>query len=348
MEAHVVINEFRALDLRAVPGDDLRIIGHHGAVVMVIPQALVNVVSHTGVEDGVQAQLGEELDVPVGQLGREARGVAGNGGLALQIQIPAAEGAVVHGKAQLGEEGVPEGQQLPHVQAQGESDFPPLPRDGLVVQKQLPLEGVQIPLPAVGLSGHRAVTAVAADEGLPSREGVDGELAVVAAEAAGPALRLLGKARQGLPAQQGAGLARSGLTPSIEGRAKRAHQPGDIRADDLHPHLLLKGPEDGLVVKGPPLDHHVPAQLLGAGGPDDLINGVFHHRDGQARRDILNAGPVLLGLLHAGVHKDRAAAPQVHGTVREEAQLGKLLHVVAQGLGEGLEETAAAGGTGLI
>ena len=34
-------------------------------------------------------------------------------------QVPAGEGAVVHREAQLGEEGVPEGQQLPHIQAQG-------------------------------------------------------------------------------------------------------------------------------------------------------------------------------------------------------------------------------------
>ena len=133
-----------------------------------------------------------------------------------------------------------------------------------------------------------------------------------------------------------------------QGGAEGPHQPGDVRADDLHAHLLLKGPEDGLIIKGAPLDHHVPPQLLGAGGPDDLVDGVFHHGDGEARRDILHAGPVLLGLFDAGVHEDGAAASQVHRPVREEAQLGKVLHVVAQGLGEGLEKAAAAGGAGFI
>ena len=40
--------------------------------------------------------------------------------------------------------------------------------------------------------------------------------------------------------------------------------------------------------------------------------------------------------------------PKVHGPLGEEAQLRKLLHVLAQGLGEGLQEAAAAGGAGLV
>ncbi len=158
---------------------------------MVVPQPLVDVVGHAGIEDGVQPQLGEELDVAVGQLGGETDGVAGDGALALQIQVPAGEGTVVHGKAQLCKEGVPEGQQLPHVQAQRQADLAPRAGDGLVAQDQLALVGIEVPLAGVRLAGDRPVAAVAADEGGSVGKGVDGQLAVVAAQAARPALRLL-------------------------------------------------------------------------------------------------------------------------------------------------------------
>ncbi len=65
-------------------------------------------------------------------------------------------------------------------------------------------------------------------------------------------------------------------------------------------------------------------------------------------RDVLNGGAVLLGLLHAGVHKHGAAAAQVHGPVGKQAQGGKVLDVVAQRLGEGLQKAAAAGGAGFV
>src|SRR5699024_7373150 len=42
------------------------------------------------------------------------------------------------------------------------------------------------------------------------------------------------------------------------------------------------------------------------------------------------------------------AAAQVHRTVGEQAQSGKLLDIVAQSLGKGLQEAAATGGTGLV
>ena len=167
---------------------------------MVIPQALVDVVGHAGVEDGVQPQLGEKLDVAVGQLGREAGGIAGDGALPLQVQVPAGEGAVVHGKAQLGKEGVPEGQQLPEVQAKGQADLAPLAGDRLISQNQLALIGVQIPLAGVGLAGDWPITAVAADEGGPVGKGADSHLAVVSAAAADLAAGFLMEARQLLPA----------------------------------------------------------------------------------------------------------------------------------------------------
>ena len=139
VEAHIVVDKLGILNLRAVTGNNLRVVGHHGAVVVVLAQALVDVIGHAGVENSVQAQLGEELNVAVGQLGREAGGVTGDGPLPFQVQVPAGEGAVVDREAQLGEEGMPEGQQFPHIQAQGNADLAPLAGDGLVAQNQLSL-----------------------------------------------------------------------------------------------------------------------------------------------------------------------------------------------------------------
>ena len=173
-------------------------------------------------------------------------------------------------------------------------------------------------------------------------------MTVVSAETAEPAFRLLGESGQGVPVQKRADLPRGRLAPAAERRAVSSHQARDVRTDHLHAHFLLKGPQNRLIIKRPALDHHIPAQFFRAGGANDLIDGVFHHRNGQSGGNILNACPVLLGLFYAGIHKDRTAAAQIHGTVREQTQLCKILHVVAQRLGKGLQKAPAAGGTGFI
>ena len=255
---------------------------------------------------------------------------------------------MVDGEAQVCEEGVPEGVELPEAQHQGKADPAPAVLAGLVGEEELPLVGAEIARPVLALAGDGLFAAVAADELRPVRKGVDGELAVVAAALTELALRLLMEGFQLLRREEGAFLAGFGLVLAVEGGAVGAHEARDVRADDLHAHLLLKGTEDGLVVEGAALDHHVAAQLLRRGGADDLVEGVLHHADGEARGDVLDAGPVLLGLLDAGVHEDGAAAAEIHGTVGKEAQLREVLHLVAQGMGEGLQEAAAAGGAGFV
>ena len=48
-----------------------------------------------------------------------------------------------------------------------------------------------------------------------------------------------------------------------EGRTESAHEPRDIRADDLRSGNGFKGPEHRLIVEGAALDHNMAAQLLG-------------------------------------------------------------------------------------
>ena len=130
VDTHIVINEFRVLQTVAVARQNLRVVGHHRAVVVVLAQTLVDVVGHAGVENGVHAQLGQKFNVAVGQLRREAGGVAGDAPLPLQIQLSTGHGAVDHLKAKFREKCVPEGIQFPEVQTQGQPDPPPpvLPR----------------------------------------------------------------------------------------------------------------------------------------------------------------------------------------------------------------------------
>ena len=131
------------------------------------------VVGHAGVEDRVDAHVDQRPYVPVSQLGREADRVAGDGRLAGQVQAAAGHGAAVHREAQLREEGVPEREQLPHIQSQRDAYLAPAAFDRLVGEYQLALVLVEVQLARVGLSGNGAVAAVAAYVGLAVGEGVD-------------------------------------------------------------------------------------------------------------------------------------------------------------------------------
>ena len=135
------------------------------------------------------------------------------------------------------------------------------------------------------------------------------------------------------------------LAQAEQSRTVSAHQAGNVRADDLHAHLLFKGAQHGFIIKGTALHHDLAAQLFRAGSADDLVQCVLDHADGQACRDVLDAGAVLLGLLDRAVHEHGAAAAQIHRAVCEQAKACKFLHIVAQCLCKGLQKTATAGGT---
>ena len=156
----------------------------------------------------------------------------------------------------------------------------------------------------------------------------------------------MGEGGQSLSGQQG-GLGQTGVLGG-QGRAIGPHHAGDGGAGDLPANLQLEGAQHRVVEKGAALDHNVLAQIIGAGGPNDLVDGVLYHGDGQPRGDVLHRGPVLLGLLDRGVHKDRAPGPQVHRMPGEQPHLGEVGNGVAQGLGEGFNERTTAGGAGLV
>ena len=169
---------------------------------------------------------------------------------------------------------------------------------------------------------------------------------MVGAQAAGGRLGGVGEFFQGLRGEQSALLQLQ--IPGGQGCAEGPHDARDGGAGDVPAQLQLKGPEHRVVVEGASLDHDVLSQVIRGGGADDLVDGVFHDGDGKTGGDVLHAGSVLLGLLDAGVHKDRAAGAQIHRVLGEQAQLGEVRDGIAQGFGEGLNEGAAAGGAGLV
>ena len=346
VEAHIVVDKLHVLQGGDVGVQHLGIIGHHRAVVMVVPQVLIQVVAHAGVEDGVGLLVQQGLDVAVHQLGRVAYGIRGDGVLAPEVELAVAFRGVEHPKAQLGEEGVPEGVQLEHVQAHGDADGAPGAGAGLVGVQKLPLVVVHVVLGGGALLFQGLVAAVARDVPGAVREGVHRQAAVVFAAVAGDGPYLMGEGSKLLRPDDGA--VAPALLLGVEGRAVGAHQPGDGGPDDVLANLLLKGPQHRVVEERAALHHNVVAQAAGVHHPDNLVQGVFHHAGGKARGDILNGGAVLLGLLYGGVHKHRAAGAQVHGAVGKEAQLGEIRHLIAQGPGKGLQKAAAAGGARLV
>ena len=111
----------------------------------------------------------------------------------------------MHGKAQPGPEGVPEGQQLVHIQAERNANGAALAGHGLVTGQQLLLVGVQIQAVVLALTSHGLIAAVAGDELAAIGKGVDGQLAMVAAAAALDADHLLCKLFQLLLIHHGRG-----------------------------------------------------------------------------------------------------------------------------------------------
>ena len=351
LEIEVIVDELRRLQLGAVALEHLGIVGHDGAVIMVVAQVLVQVVAHAGVEDRVHALLTQPVNVTVAQLGREAGRVAGDRRLTALVQLAVGEGADDDLKAEAAEQRVPERQKLVHIQAERDADLAAAVRGGCclaVAVQQLELVGVEVQVLVVGLAGHGLVAPVAGDKALAIGKNVDGQLAVVAAPLTLHGVDLLAEMLQLQLGQHGAAGVRACLGLAVQGRAVSAHQARNVGTDDVDAHLLLKGAEHSLIVEGAALYHDVAAQLLGAGRADDLVQRVLDDGDGQTGADIFNRGTVLLRLLDRRVHKHGAAAAKVNGLVGKQAQRGKLLDVVAQRLGERLQKAAAAGGAGFV
>ena len=247
---------------------------------------------------------------------------------------------------------MPEGQQLVKVQAQRQAD---LPARGLFVSRVhvraqlLLLVGVEVQAACVASAGYGLVAAVAADKAPAGGEGIDRQQAAVFAARAA---RLFGLACEGLKRVKREHRAftreKGALFFRVERSAVRAHQAGNIGADDVHAQLVFKRAQHRVVIEGAALHDDVLAQLMRAGAADDLVQRVFDDGDGKACGNIGYIRAVLLRLLDGGIHEHRAAGTQVHRLACGKAQLRKRGDVVAKGASERLQERSAAGGTGFI
>ena len=172
---------------------------------------------------------------------------------------------------------------------------------------------------------------------------------MIFAQAAARLLDAVGEGIQRVEAEHGA-LARVQRTlhHGVQRRAVSAHQPRDIRADDVHAQFVFKRAEHCVVEERAALHDDMLPELLRAGAADDLVERVFDDRDGQAGGDIGHIRAVFLRLLDGGIHKHRAAGAEIDRLARGQTQLGEILDLVPQRAGERLQERAAAGGTGLI
>ena len=327
----------------------LRVGHHHRAVIVVLgSRRLLMLIEHAGVEDGLDALVNEPLHMAMGQLGRIALRLAGDGLHAQLIQLAGGEGGQLHPEAQGLEETGPEGIVFAHIQHPGDADNAP----GRIFQRRI----VEHPLLLVfhhaggtlrAGAAQAPLAAVAGDMPPAAGELVHRQQAVVAAAAAAGGGGGVAELHDLLQGQHAALLTLVPL-PGDQRRAEGPHNAGNIRAGDLYPGDLLQGAQHRLVIEGAALHHDVPPQLGRVGQLDDLIQGVFDDGIGKAGGDVRNAGPFLLGLLHVGVHEHGAAGAQIHRVLGKERLLGEALGAVAQGVGEVFDEGAAAGGTGLI
>ena len=157
-----------------------------------------------------------------------------------------------------------------------------------------------------------------------------------------------GKVRDVLGRKNGRGAVGAGAIAGEQGRTVGAHAAGDVGTHGMNAGELLKCAQRGIGHKGAALDDHLAADLLGVAQLNDLEQGVLDDGIGQAGRDVAHRGAFLLRLLDARVHKDRAAAAQVDGSLSMDGGIGERAHVHVHRHGETLDKAAAARRASLV
>ena len=192
------------------------------------------------------------------------------------------------------------------------------------------------------------LAAVAGNEASAAAKVVDGELAVVGATAAADMLLRHGEVRDVLGRKDGRGAVSAGAIAGEQGRTVSAHAAGDVGTHGVNARELLKRAQCGIGHKGAALDDHLVADLLGVAQLNDLEQGILDDGIGQAGRDVAHRGAFLLRLLNARVHKDRAAAAQVDGSLSMDGGIGERAHVHVHRHGEALDKATATRRAGLV
>ena len=302
--------------------------------------------AHARHPDEVRVLLEQVHDVSVGELGRIAHALGRHG---LDAGLVGLLGGLVgehHREAQVGEEGVPEGIVLVHVERARDAHRTARGGAGVehrAVEQQLVLEREQVGRGDLGLLVAGALlAAVARDEAVTVAKVVDREQAVVGAAAAVRLGLLHLQVVDLLAREQRGGAVLAGTVASEQRRAVAAHAAGDVGSDGVSAGELLEGAQRGVAHEGAALDHGVGADLLGVAHLDDLEQRVLDDGVREARGDVAHRGALLLRLLDTAVHEDRAAAAQVDRCLGRNGRLGELLDREAHRVGEALDERATA------
>ena len=104
----------------------------------------------------------------------------------------------------------------------------------------------------------------------------------------------------------------------------------------------LESPYHGVVFHGAALHHYARAKVVVAMQLEHLEQAVAHHRVAQSCRYVLHRGALTHHLLHLRVHEHRAACAEVARLVGMARGLGEVIYLIAQSLGESLNERSAA------
>ena len=269
--------------------------------------------------------------------------------LTLHVHIAGGNVAEDGLKAEFAQECRPERQKFVVVQAKRQTDG----RNRICDAGRLAvaLELLQLPFIKVGQVGlfgsaERTLTAVARNEAAAAAEVVDGQVAVVLADAAARRAHIVLEARENVRAdERGAVLA---VVLGVQRRAVSTHETRDSRAGNIAADFLLERAQDGVIEERAALYDNVLTEVVRRVRTDNLVQRVLDNRYRQTGRNRVNARAVLLRLLDRGVHEHRAARTQINGVLCEQTQLAELLDGVAHRAGKRLDERAAAGRAGFV
>ncbi len=341
-------------DLLNVVLDILRVGGDNRAVVVVVRILIfLPLIEKRGIEDEVGMRLfNQPLHVAVGDLGGVAFRFGGDGLDAHLVNRVCRQRREDYAVAEPGKERCPEGVILIHVQNARDADGAAhglLGRQRLVAEEALELVLVHVRNAVVGLLKAKAPLAPVAGNELPSViEVVDGQTAVVAALSAAAERCLKGQRLHLLQTEHGGGLGGIEPLPCDQSGAERTHDAGDVRTDHIAAGNLLERAQHGVVVEGAALHDDIFAKLRSGGHLHYLEQRVFDDRIGKACRNVGDARALLLCLLDAGVHENRAPRAEVDGILCKKSRLRKVHHRIVQGFCKGLDKGSAPGGTGLV
>ena len=288
----------------------------------------------------------------VAHLGRIAHALGRHGLNARLVGLLARLVGQLHAKAQARKERMPEGVVLVHIERARDTHGAAWGLVGaqhLAVKEQLvflfeEVGGLGLLLFVAGA----LLAAVAGNEAPAAAKIVDGKLAVVRATAATDMLLRHGKVRDVLGREDGRSAVGAGAIAGEQGRTVGAHAAGDVGTHGMNAGELLKRAQRGIGHKGAALDDYLAADLLGIAQLNDLEQGILDDGIGQAGGDVAHRGAFLLRLLDARVHKDRAAAAQVDGSLSMDGGIGERAHVHVHRHGETLDKAAAARRASLV